>query len=248
MRNTRFANCPTIAMAIVMIPIVMIVACTLPQPADAQQSRSLDDELFDELGADPIDDFDRELFGPEDPQREPGDAPDATLRERMQRELGPAAEAEDGNPLLTIARRMRDAEDQIGRNDAGTDTQTLQKQIVSDLDRLIEDARKRCKQCKPGDGKPGAQSVASRTSPKSPGQPKPGTGGNKPAATSNAKPGQAEPQRPDMAEMREVMKRLWGELPQRDREQMLQFPPEEFLPKYELMIEQYFRRLTEGKR
>jgi len=228
--------------------IVMVAVWSLSQPADAQQSRSLDDELFDELGADPIDEFDRELFGPEDPQREPADPPDATLRERMQRELGSAAEAEDGNPLLSVARRMRDAEDQIGRNNTGADTQTLQKQIVSDLDRLIEQARKRCKQCKPGNCKPGAQSVASRSSPKSPGQPKPGTGSDTPAATSNAEPGQATPQRPDMAEMQDVMKRLWGELPQRDREQMLQSPPEEFLPKYELMIEQYFRRLTEGKR
>ncbi|MEE8451709.1 MAG: hypothetical protein V3R99_07330 [Thermoguttaceae bacterium] len=243
MRSLCFASWP----AIVMVPVIMVAVWSLPQTADAQQSRSLDDELFDELGADPIDEFDRELFGPEDPIRNPADPPDATLRDRMQRELGPAAEAEDGNPLLSVARRMREAEDQIGQGDAGTGTQTLQKQIVSDLDRLIEQARKRCKQCKAGACKPGAQSVASRTSPKSPGPPKPGTSTNKPAATSNAKPGQATPQRPDMAEMRDVMKQLWGELPQRDREQMLQSPPEEFLPKYELMIEQYFRRLTEGK-
>ncbi len=34
-------------------------------------------------------------------------------------------------------------------------------------------------------------------------------------------------------------------LPQHDREQMLQLPPEEFPPKYELQIEDYFRRLAE---
>ena len=235
MRRLCSSNCLVIA-------VVMGIVCS---PAIAQQSRSLDDELFDQLGADPIDEFDRELFGPEEPQRDP---PDATLRERMQQELGPAAEAEDGNPLLWVARRMREAEDRIGRNNTGADTQTLQKQIVSDLDRLIEQARKRCKQCKPGNCKPGDQTVASRSNPKSPGQPKQGTSSTKPAATSNAKPGHATPQRPDMAEMQDVMKQLWGELPQRDRERMLQFPPEEFLPKYELMIEQYFRRLTEGKR
>ena len=43
------------------------------------------------------------------------------------------------------------------------------------------------------------------------------------------------------------MKQLWGELPQRDREQMLQLPVEEFLPEYELLIEDYFRRLSEEK-
>ena len=50
-----------------------------------------------------------------------------------------------------------------------------------------------------------------------------------------------------MAEMRTVLKQLWGELPQRQREQMLEPPVEEFLPKYEQQIEEYFRRLSEDK-
>jgi hypothetical protein len=43
------------------------------------------------------------------------------------------------------------------------------------------------------------------------------------------------------------MKRLWGGLPERARQQMLQTPVEEFPPKYEEQIEQYFRRLAEEK-
>ncbi len=40
-----------------------------------------------------------------------------------------------------------------------------------------------------------------------------------------------------------------GALPERAREQMLQLPAEEFLPKYELEIEDYFRRLAgEGEK
>jgi hypothetical protein len=38
---------------------------------------------------------------------------------------------------------------------------------------------------------------------------------------------------------------LWGHLPERQREQMLQSFSDEFLPKYELEIEQYYRRLSE---
>ena len=48
--------------------------------------------------------------------------------------------------------------------------------------------------------------------------------------------------------MRAVIKRLWGELPERDRGKMLLSPGEEFPPKYELLIEEYFRRLSEEKR
>ena len=42
-----------------------------------------------------------------------------------------------------------------------------------------------------------------------------------------------------------MVKALWGHLPERSREQMLQSFSDEFLPKYELEIEQYYRRLSE---
>ena len=44
------------------------------------------------------------------------------------------------------------------------------------------------------------------------------------------------------------MKDTWGHLPPRDREQMLQNTPDKFLPKYELLIEQYYKRLAEDPR
>ena len=53
--------------------------------------------------------------------------------------------------------------------------------------------------------------------------------------------------RPDMSEMRAMVKQLWGELPDRDRQQMMQLPLEDFLPQYQWQIEEYFRRLSEDK-
>jgi hypothetical protein len=41
------------------------------------------------------------------------------------------------------------------------------------------------------------------------------------------------------------MKDAWGNLPERIREQMMQTSVDEFLPKYELLIEKYFQRLSE---
>lgn len=235
----------------------LALAGPMTQPAEAQQSRSLDDQLFDKLDSDPVDQFDRELLGPDKkqtaPDKEPRKGEDAagsggeSLRARLHRELGAAAQQEDDNPLLTIARRMREVGTRIARSDPGADTQSQQEQIVADLDRLIQQARQRCAACKPSD-KP------SQSASRSPGgQPKPSqnAGGNKPtnkpAAVANAKPRGGEARHPDMQQMREAMKQLWGELPPRDREQMIQSPPEEFLPKYELLIEAYFRRLTEQK-
>ena len=43
------------------------------------------------------------------------------------------------------------------------------------------------------------------------------------------------------------MKELWGALPERARQQMQQLPVEDFPPKYERLIEEYFRRLAEEK-
>ena len=42
-----------------------------------------------------------------------------------------------------------------------------------------------------------------------------------------------------------MLKEVWGHLPARVREQMQNAASEQFLPKYEAMIEQYYERLTE---
>jgi len=41
---------------------------------------------------------------------------------------------------------------------------------------------------------------------------------------------------------------VWGQLPAKAREQMMQSPPEKFLPKYELLTEKYFKRLAEEQK
>jgi hypothetical protein len=49
----------------------------------------------------------------------------------------------------------------------------------------------------------------------------------------------------DKAAVDEMVKAVWGQLPERTRQQMLQSFSDEFLPKYETEIEQYYRRLSE---
>jgi len=214
----------------------------VPSGAEGQQSRSLDDQLLEDLGADPLDELDRELLGPTDKP----DRAERELADQLRRELGAAAEDENESPLLEVARQMREVEGLIAENDSGDTTRSLQQQVVADLDELIRQARKRCAQCKPGDKPPRGSSRRQVTRPSL----KPGSGGNragnKPAQNGNAKPGQGEAQKPDAEQIQQLIKQLWGQLPQRDRERMIQSPPEEFLPKYESMIEEYYRRLSEG--
>jgi hypothetical protein len=174
------------------------------------------------------------------------------LEERLLRELGRAAESESDSPLLSIARTMREAQVRIAESDSGKETQALQSRIIGNLDQLLEQARSQCQGGKPSD-KQGQKTAPRETIelPKAQKQPKrKASGGGRdptPAIASPNKfgPGATPTQQPSREEWGNLVKALWGELPEREREQMAQFFDEEFLPKYELLIEQYFRRLAE---
>jgi hypothetical protein len=59
--------------------------------------------------------------------------------------------------------------------------------------------------------------------------------------------GRAEAAQLDMDELRDMIEEIWGHLPGRAREQMQNAQVEGFLPEYELLIEEYFKRLAEGE-
>ena len=208
---------------------LLIVTGTLnfaPKVFAADDTRPLDRQQLDELNDDPIDPLDRRP--PDEPRKPPWET----------------SEPADDNPLLAVARRMREVEERIGRAEVGTETRDLQQQIVTDLDRMLQQARKACKQGKQGDKQ------SQGTTDRQPGV-KPG-GGNKPnnGSANNSRPPKqnGETRRPNEEEMNAVLTKLWGELPERQRDQMYQWKLEEFLPKYELLIEEYFRRLSRGKK
>ena len=161
--------------------------------------------------------------------------------------LPPARQNPPPEPILEIVRQMREAGTRISQADAGAATQQIQRQIVADLDRLIEEARKKAGQCSPSAGQP--PPGAPRNSACPPGSKLGAAGqkpGNRPAASTAKRPsGGGRTTKADATETRAVIKRLWGMLPQHEREQMLQLPAEDFPPKYELQIEDYFRRLAE---
>lgn len=129
--------------------------------------------------------------------------------------------------------------------DAATLASPVQKQVISDLDKLIAELSKQCQSCngqcqggqcnepKPGQnpkqGKSGSASGSGRTAARD--------------STDRLDKSTAKPV--DKGEVNEMVEALWGNLPERDRQQMLQSFSDEFLPKYELEIEQYYRRLSE---
>lgn len=155
-------------------------------------------------------------------------------------------QADEKDPLVRIGRRMQDVQERIARAGSPRETQQLQEKIVADVEELIRQARQRNKQSSSGasSGKAGSRRSKVR-------QPKRQSAGSsrrdsrKPASDSTGRLGRAESAQVDREAMREMLRDLWGHLPERTREQMLQSSEDKFLPKYEVLIEKYFRRLAE---
>ena len=202
---------------------------------------SLDDLLLDDL--------DNQLLeGLSAPAAKspPAPSPPSNLDRELLDQLGQGEDlgGESSDPFLVIGRQMRNAEELIGRRDASATTRRIQQEIVTDLDQLIEQMNKQCAG--------GQSSSAGKPSPSPDKQGKPGSkagsgenrGGSKPARDSETRVGQSESSDARLAQVMETLKQVWGHLPARVREQMQSGMAEEFLPKYERLIEQYYQRLA----
>jgi hypothetical protein len=140
---------------------------------------------------------------------------------------------------------MRATGEQIERNQIGL-AMRGQKQILLDVQKIIEILVGKGQE---GKAQPSSEAVALPNA----------NGGRKakPSEMPTASPsdraapaaagvtGLVQPHKPDMETARATMQRLWGQLPEHVRQKMLQTPIEDFPPKYERMIEEYYRRLSE---
>ena len=114
-----------------------------------------------------------------------------------------------------------------------------QAEALAGLDAIITDLTKRQSQCKASQCQ---GSSCKKGQCKKPGLP---NTGSKPGASSNA--GATEVKAQAVAAS-DLVKDLWGKLPERQRQQILQPLNEKFLPKYASEIEAYFRTLANPRR
>jgi hypothetical protein len=163
------------------------------------------------------------------------------------------AASSDEEPLARIGQQMRTVEKQLEGQQAAGNTQQLQGQILSDLAVLIKKLEQQCQSQNSSDSKP-SKSQSQQAQRDSVKQLKPGSGNpssqpsNKPAKESSDRLSKNDTQKPDLDAIKGMLKDAWGQLPPHAREQMLQSPPEQFLPKYELLIEKYYKRLAEEQK
>ena len=145
------------------------------------------------------------------------------------------------DPLIAIGRQMRSVESRLAQQKLDDQTKQLQQKILDDLAALMQECKK---QCQGGGGKPGSKPGKSGSGSQggaSPaGQPPSDTARN---STDKLRDRQTE--RDGKGALVNAMKESWGNLPEHARSHLRNAQIDSFLPKYELMLEKYFRRLSE---
>ncbi len=199
------------------------------------------------------------VFAADDPPQPPKPSPlDQELLEGLDRELlqglpgsarrsppntkpGAVAESplESDNPLAQLATRMRQVEARLAQQDTSQETQAEQRQILDQLARLLEQARQ---QQASGQNKPGGSGRGTGQAGTGTGDPTPG-----PPRDSTNRIEQGTRENMETADLKDLFRRIWGHLPDKLRDQMQAPLSEQFLPKYERLIEEYYKRLAEER-
>jgi hypothetical protein len=233
---------------------VLLIASQSPalentSPADSSGVESLGNELLEDLAPNSFDSKNTQPPGENNPAA--ADPRNPVTRAPRFDDLGEDIGQPSGTlSLARVQLDMQHAQSLLGANDLSSDVPKLQQageiqqDVVTQLDKLIAELSKQCKNCNCQSG--GGQPKPSQQSTNKPGKSGKAAGRGKTAAReSSDRLGSAAAKPVDKGDLEAVVKDLWGHLPERSREQMMQSFSEEFLPKYELEIEQYYRRLSE---
>lgn len=173
---------------------------------------------------------------------------DADAGERKQ--LGTAAQQEDQpqQPLVDAAKGMREVQMRLAQGKSDAITQLVQRQIVADLQKIIDEAKKSGKclgqDCTRDDCRSPRKGGAGQSAQDEP-PPRTTTG---PARESNPNARHSPPQPGSREQQRaaELMRQYNLRLQARRPDLKYELPSDHFLPEYEGEIEDYFRRLSSG--
>ena len=174
---------------------------------------------------------------------EPSTIPDVTtwddrLIKQLGEDVGESRPATNGW-TADVVRHMEQAQRLLEQRSAASDAASAQAEALAGLDAVIQELTERKRQyagdesAKMGQPEPGKN-------PGSLGKP-----GNSPASAASSVTGNMTEVFNDSAATGELVRGLWGQLPERQREQILQPLREEFLPAYRKLIAEYYRRLAD---
>ena len=165
---------------------------------------------------------------------------DERLLEQQGDDVGTQRGAQNSE-LMHVVAHMQEARALLERLQDSSRASSAQEHALTGLDMMIAELAEKKSKCsgascdKPSSLKPGK---------------KPGNFGNsgKTAAAAGGTVLQSEEISPALGATSDLVRDLWGHLPERQREQILQPASAEFLPQYATEIEAYFRKLAEPKK
>lgn len=138
--------------------------------------------------------------------------------------------AKPESTLASLARLMQGVEQRMRRNDTSATTTQLQSDIAGELSKMLAAAE---------------QQSASQSSGATAGQPSAQPGETNPDGSQGDPSSRAGD---GVDEQADLLDAIWGTLPERLRQQIQSPLQEEFLPRYERVIKQYYKRLAEEQR
>lgn len=226
-----------VSVAAAIVLALLAPSTSFAQRTDQRPNENSDADLLKELEADLL----KDLPSAKTPKDSAGkgaakrSADDQQLLEDLREgeDLGSQPE----NPLLRIGKQMRMVQDRIGKQDISEETQTAQSDIVAELERLIEQAQKQNNQQNKGASGRGTGKAGVGDGQATPGAPQ----------DSTDRVGKPRTETPQAADVRNLLERIWGHLPEKTRDEMRNALSDQFLPKYERLIEEYYKRLAEER-
>lgn len=160
--------------------------------------------------------------------------------------------------------KMREVKSRVGKKETGSKTQAMQKDILSSLDALIQMAeqqqqqqreqqkkqkQKQQQQQKQRSQEQPKQSQQGKQQQKEQGQqPTPDGRRKDDGQDSSTKIEERAVAAAELAKRKVVLQQVWGHLPERLRERVLNMSDDKYLPKYENLIKKYFEALAEKRK
>jgi hypothetical protein len=205
-------------------------------------AKGLDDQLLRDL-----DGAEAKTAGEPDPladRQEPspsGDGPQVKpvdpFAQGDELQSGPAGEV-----FRAIEKRMLNVQQRLSEMDTSSATQEIQRRIVVELDAVIQQLQQQMESQNSRSRQTDASSQQGQPTGKDGGE----TGDRRLPGTSEQTPADSG----ELAEteaMRQALDRFWGHLPERVRQQVQNLNSVEFLPEYQKLIEDYYRRMAEAR-
>jgi hypothetical protein len=203
--------------------------------------------------------FKKKIKEKDEPKRDEKE-PKNKLKDKAGKDGGEPTAAEpekDPKEIVTrIAKNMKESENRLGKNDHADGTRQIQRDIIKDIDSLINQKRRQQRQQQDQQNSQSSSSRQQGSQAKQGNQRRQQQAAGRPSGQ-NPRPQQASANNPGgggnqkkegMGRDADLFKDIWGHLPETLRKDMDAYSRVEFMMKYSDLLKQYYTTIAEKGR